>query len=62
MGFGGGSRNCIGLAYAKLEVKIVLTRLFQKFYFKLQKDDVYPHMGSTLEPRPGVIMQVKRIV
>ena len=62
VGFGGGSRNCIGLAYAKLEVKIVLTRLFQKFYFKLQKDDVYPHMGSTLEPRPGVIMQVKRIV
>lgn len=54
--FGGGPRNCIGLAFAQVEVKIVLARILQKFDLELADRDVHPHMGATLEPRPGVRM------
>ena len=58
--FGGGPRNCIGMAFARLEVNLVLARLLQGFEVKLLHQQVKPHMGATLEPRPGVIMQVRR--
>jgi cytochrome P450 len=58
--FGGGSRNCIGLGFARLEVKIVLARLLQTFDLNLLDDQVYAHMGATLEPRPGVWMSAFR--
>jgi cytochrome P450 len=54
--FGGGPRNCIGFAFAQVEVKIVLARLLQKYCFELATGDVHAHMGATLEPRPGVRM------
>jgi cytochrome P450 len=57
--FGGGQRNCIGFAFAQVEVKIVLARLLQKFRFELARGDVHAHMGATLEPRPGVLMYVR---
>lgn len=56
--FGGGRRNCIGFAFAQVEVKIVLARLLQKFRFELARSEVHAHMGATLEPRPGVMMYV----
>lgn len=56
--FGGGPRNCIGAAYAQLEAKIVLARLLQQFHFQLTDKAVHPHLGATLEPRPGVIAHV----
>jgi cytochrome P450 len=57
--FGGGPRNCIGAAFGLVESKVVLTRIFQKFQLKLTQTNVHPHMGATLEPRPGVMMQVQ---
>lgn len=57
--FGGGARNCIGAAFAQVEAKVVLARLFQKYRFELSRRPVHPHMGATLEPRPGVYMTVK---
>jgi cytochrome P450 len=57
--FGGGPRNCIGSAYAQVEVKVVLARLLQTFDFSWDPKSVHPHMGATLEPRPGVPMKVK---
>jgi cytochrome P450 len=57
--FGGGRRNCIGFAFAQVEVKIVLARLLQKFRFELARGGVHAHMGATLEPRPGVLMYVR---
>lgn len=58
--FGKGSRNCIGLAFADVETKVVLARLLQTYRFELVKDDVRPYMGATLEPAPHVLMRVHR--
>lgn len=57
--FGGGPRNCIGLAFANVEVKIILARLLQRFRLSFLQHPVYPNMGATLEPRPGVMMRVE---
>ena len=59
--FGGGPRICIGAAFAQVEVKVVLARLLQTFDLRLLNGDkIRPYMGATLEPRPGVMMLVKR--
>ncbi len=59
--FGGGPRNCLGAAFAQVESKVVLARLLQQFELTLVSTDVHPHMGATLEPRPGVMMRVRRL-
>jgi cytochrome P450 len=58
--FGGGPRNCIGAAFAQVEAKIVIARLIQTFDFTLDPTKVHVYMGATLEPRPGVMMTMKR--
>jgi cytochrome P450 len=58
--FGGGPRNCIGAAFAQVEAKAVLARLLQQMDLELLQKNVRLHMGATLEPRPGVLMRVKR--
>jgi cytochrome P450 len=58
--FGGGPRNCLGSAFALYEVKIVLARLLQNFHFTLKSEQVKLHMGATLEPSPGVFVEVER--
>lgn len=59
--FGGGPRNCIGAAFAQLEAKVVLGRVLQQYELALvPKQVIRPYMGATLEPRPGVLMQVRR--
>ncbi|HHY57025.1 MAG TPA: cytochrome P450 [Chloroflexi bacterium] len=59
--FGGGPRTCIGATFAQVEARAVLARLLQRFDFELLNGDkIHPHMGATLEPRPGVQMRVRR--
>jgi len=58
--FGGGPRNCIGATFAQIEAKVVLARILQAFDLALISKNVRPYMGATLEPRPGVVMQVSR--
>jgi cytochrome P450 len=57
--FGGGPRNCIGAAFARVEAKVVLARLLQRFDFTLLEKNVRMYMGATLEPRPGVFMRAE---
>jgi cytochrome P450 len=59
LGFGGGPRNCIGAGFGLVEAKVVLARLLQNFNLTLVEPHVHPHMGATLEPRPGVRMRVR---
>jgi cytochrome P450 len=59
--FGGGPRACIGAAFGQAEARLVLTRLLQGFTFEpLNADEIHPHMGATLEPRPGVRMKATK--
>lgn len=58
--FGGGARICIGFTFAEVEAKVVLARILQKFTLTLTQKNVHPHMGATLEPRPGVLMRAQR--
>jgi cytochrome P450 len=61
--FGGGPRNCIGMAFAMVELKLVLARIFQKFdlnFHSQRADQVVPYMGATLEPRPGVFLRISK--
>jgi cytochrome P450 len=56
--FGGGPRNCIGANFARVEARVILARLLQRFDLTLVRRRVRLHMGATLEPRPGVFMRV----
>ncbi len=58
--FGGGPRICLGFLFSQIEAKVVLARVLQKFTLELLDDRVHPHMGATLEPRPGVKMRVQQ--
>lgn len=52
--FGGGPRSCIGAAFGQAEARIVLAHLLRTYKFKFTNHKIHPHMGATLEPRPGV--------
>ena len=59
--FGGGPRNCIGATFAQVEAKAVLGRILHDYDLELLPGAVHSHMGTTLEPRPGVNMRVQRV-
>jgi cytochrome P450 len=48
------------MAFGQMEAKLVLARVFQQFKFELMPRAVHVHMGAALEPRPGVLMRVRR--
>ena len=58
--FGGGPRACIGAAFGQAEARVVMTRLLQTHKFEFAHHKIRPHMGATLEPRPGVLMRVTK--
>jgi cytochrome P450 len=58
--FGGGPRACIGAAFGQSEARTVMARLLRTFSFEFKNHPIHPHMGATLEPRPGVFMKVTR--
>jgi cytochrome P450 len=59
--FGGGQRACIGAAFGQAEARLVLAHLLKNYTFTpINAQEIHPHMGATLEPRPGVLMRVVR--
>jgi cytochrome P450 len=55
--FGGGPRICIGMAFAQVEMRVVLARILQRFTLGKPAGSIYMRMGAALEPRPGVTIQ-----
>ena len=58
--FGGGPRACIGAAFGQAEARIVMAQLLKTYTFEFTNHKIKPHMGATLEPRPGVMMKVAK--
>jgi cytochrome P450 len=58
--FGAGPRSCIGAAFGQAEARLVLARLLQTWHFRSAGIPVHAHMGATLEPRPGVFLQIQK--
>jgi cytochrome P450 len=59
--FGGGPRSCIGSAFGQAEARLVISQLLRHFSFEfLAANQIHPHMGATLEPRPGVMVKVQK--
>jgi cytochrome P450 len=57
--FGGGSRRCLGAAFATYEMKLVLATLLRTFDFALLDRDVVPFRRNvTMGPRGGVRVRV----
>lgn len=59
--FGGGSRRCLGAAFALYEMKIVIGTLLQSYRLELASRKPIAHVrrGLTMGPRPGVPMILK---
>jgi retinoid hydroxylase len=54
IGFGGGSRICIGLAFAKLEMKIVMAHLLREYQWEALPDQrLEPVIIPTRRPKDG---------
>jgi cytochrome P450 len=57
--FGGGSRRCLGAAFATYEMKLVLATLLTTFDFALLDQNVVPFRRNlTMAPRGGIRMRV----
>jgi cytochrome P450 len=55
--FGIGPRTCIGMAFAQMEVKLLLATILQRYTPRLQPGySVTPHPLVTLRPRNGLAM------
>ncbi|MGA7932565.1 MAG: cytochrome P450 [Kovacikia sp.] len=61
IGFGGGSRICIGLAFAKLEMKIVMAHLLRNYEWELlPKQRLEPVIIPTRRPKDGLKVKFRR--
>jgi len=55
VGFGGGSRICIGLAFAKLEMKIIMAHLLRQYIWELLPNQrLEPMLIPTRRPKDGL--------
>ena len=62
--FGAGPRNCIGMKYVMMEMKVALVRILRKFKFVRSPETQVPLALSsavTLAPRNGIHLRVKRV-
>ncbi|XP_012351940.1 cytochrome P450 3A4 isoform X2 [Nomascus leucogenys] len=60
--FGTGPRNCIGMRFALMNMKLALIRVLQNFSFKPCKETQIPlklHSGGLLQPEKPIVLKVE---
>ena len=63
VGFGGGPRICLGLAFAQLEMKVVASLLLRQYQWKLlPNQDLSLNPVPTLRPRSGVKVHLSSLI
>lgn len=61
VGFGGGPRVCLGLAFAQMEMKIVAALLLRTYKWELlPNQDLSLNPVPTLRPRSGLVVKLAR--
>ena len=58
VGFGGGPRICIGINFAKIEIKAMIAEIFRHYTLELMPDQDVELFGVISRPRHGVRMRV----
>jgi retinoid hydroxylase len=62
VGFGGGPRACVGLAFAQMQMRIVMAHLLRTLRFELLPDqDFRPVAVPTPMPRDGLRVRVHAV-
>ncbi|HEY9653253.1 MAG TPA: cytochrome P450 [Coleofasciculaceae cyanobacterium] len=62
IGFGGGSRICLGIAFAKLEMKIVASMLLRSYKWEiLPQQSLDPVRIPTRHPKDGLWVRFERV-
>ncbi|BAU13991.1 cytochrome P450 [Leptolyngbya sp. NIES-3755] len=62
IGFGGGSRICIGLAFAKLEMKLIAAHLLRNYNWELlSNQSLKPVLIPTCRPKDGLKVQFQKL-
>ena len=62
--FGAGPRNCIGMRFALLEIKIALVKILMKYKFVRSPETQVPlvlHDGATMTAKDGVLVRVESV-
>jgi len=58
VGFGGGPRICIGINFAKVEIKAMISQILRQYTFELAPNQDVELFGVISRPRDGVRMRV----
>ena len=64
MPFGAGPRNCIGMRFALVEIKLTLVKIMRRFKFVRSPETQVPLMlnaGATLTARDGVLVRLETL-
>ena len=59
MPFGGGSRICLGLSFAKVEMRVTLVKLIRRYEFFPKTSNLSFPRSISLRPQPGFLVGIK---